>query len=90
MKQGFTVQLLNKNNGQAVRRKWFLTVAAAQAWLDWQYPHWKEMYDMEIFCDQRGVCPLFFMFLLVGARQRRRIIITHDREKVKHNFMNFL
>ena len=54
MQKGFTIQLLNKNNGQAVRRKWFLTVTAARAWLDWQYPHWKEMYDMEIFCDQEG------------------------------------
>ena len=61
MKKGFTIQLLNKNNGQAVRRKWFLTVTAAQAWLDWQYPHWKEMYDMEIFCDQEGESPPLFL-----------------------------
>lgn len=68
MKKGFTIQLLNKNNGQAVRRKWFLTITAAQAWLDWQYPHWKEMYDMEIFCDQEGESSPFLRARVRSAR----------------------
>lgn len=51
MKQGFALQILDKS-GCAIRRKWFLTVSAANAWLDWQYPHRDELgYSIEIFYD---------------------------------------
>jgi len=51
MKQGMTIQILDKN-GNAVRRKWFLTLSAAQAWLDWQYPHRDALgYTLEVFYD---------------------------------------
>ena len=51
MKQGFTLQILDKN-GCAIRRKWFLTVSAANAWLDQQYPHRDALgYSIEIFYD---------------------------------------
>lgn len=54
MKQGFTLQILDKS-GCAIRRKWFLTVSAANAWLDWQYPHRDELgYSIEIFYDQKN------------------------------------
>ena len=80
MKKGFTIQLLNKNNGQAVRRKWFLTVTAAQAWLDWQYPHWKEMYNMEIFCDQEGESSPSFCAPASGQRGRIFVNCTQDKK----------
>lgn len=48
---GMTVQLVDEN-GKAVRRKWFLTLEAAKAWLDWQYPTWQNRYNLEIFYDE--------------------------------------
>lgn len=49
---GMTVQLLDKNTGNAVRRKWFGFLDSAKEWLDWQYPDWQNKYDVEIFYDE--------------------------------------
>ncbi len=49
--QGFVIQLLNKNTGEAVDRQWFKRLADGNRWLHETYPDWQEKYDIEIFCD---------------------------------------
>lgn len=49
---GMTVQLCDKKDGRAIRRKWFGTLNAAKAWFDWQYPNWQNKYAVEIFYDE--------------------------------------
>lgn len=49
--QGMTVQLVDKKTGRAERRRWFHNLANCQVWLNCQYPHWQDNYNLEIFYD---------------------------------------